>query len=410
VEQYDLIVVGGGPAGMMAAGRAGERGRRVLLLERGPELGRKLLLSGGGRCNLTNTAPLHSFLRAYGRAAGFMRAVLSRFDNEALRSWFDERSVATVAEPDGCVFPETQDTGSVLDALVDYMADGDVEVRRGCRVRKLVIERGRVCGVDAGRVYLGRAVLVATGGLSYPATGSTGDGYELARQAGHTIVPTYPALCGLEAAERWPVRLAGTALAPVRVCARDGRGRSIASAEGPVLCTHAGLSGPAVLNVSGAVAQALARGVDVKLELDLVPSMDAETLGRTLTDAARNSSQNSLRSVLTQWVPRRVAAVLAAEAGVDVLERATQCSRQDLRKLTQALKCTTVRIVRTQAMSEAMVTGGGVPLVEIDAERMESKLVRGLHFAGEVVDVHGPCGGFNLQAAFSTGRVVGEAV
>ncbi len=395
---------------MMAAGRAAERDRRVLLLERGPSLGRKLLLSGGGRCNVTNTAPLAEFLGVFGRQGGFLRNALTALGSNALRDWLRARGIGTVAEEGGRVFPAAGGAKAVHAALAGYMSASGAQVRLGERVKSLLTEQGRLAGVrGVDSTWEAPRVVVATGGLSYPATGSTGDGYDLARQAGHSLLPAYPMLVGLETVETWPRQLQGVSLKDAVVCVREAAGQRLARCRGEALWTHYGLSGPAVLDVSGAAMQVLARGQQVAVELDLAPGLSAHALEGALREAAGSSSRQALATVLVRWVPRRTAAPLLAAGGLDGRKKMAQCSRHDLQVAVQALKCLRLHVARARPIAEAIVTGGGVDVREVDARRMESRLLKGLHFAGEVLAVHGPSGGFNMQAALSTGWLAGDA-
>ncbi|MFA5028362.1 MAG: NAD(P)/FAD-dependent oxidoreductase [Candidatus Methylomirabilota bacterium] len=407
---YDLIVVGGGPAGLMGAGRAAEAGRKVLLLERGPSAGRKLLLTGNGRCNVTNTARLTEFLGAFGRQGAFLRTALHKFGNAHLVAWLREEGVHTVEESNGRVFPAGGDARNVLGALMNYVRHGGAEVRTGERVQSLWIEEGRLAGVVVSdRQVRGRCVLVATGGLSYPGTGSTGDGYELARQAGHTLVSAYPALVPLEVRETWPQRLQGTPTGEVAVCVRGSGNRKLCEANGEAIWTHYGLSGPTVLDLSGAVVQALDRDEEVTVELDLAPAVSEAEVERELAAAGAKGKQ-TVASVLAGWVPRRTAGVLLELAGIDGRKAAAQLTREERRSIVQELKHLRLSVSGPRPVEEAMVTGGGVTLGEVDPRRMESRRMAGLFFAGEVLDIQGRSGGFNLQAAISTGRLAGESV
>ena len=408
---YDLIVVGGGPAGMMAAGRAAERGLRVLLLERGPSLGRKLLLTGGGRCNVTNAASLPDFLAAFGRSGGFLRTALTRFGNAELRRWLDDRGIDTVVEENGCVFPSTGGARSVLDALTKYLGQGGARVLLRHRVARLLVEDGRLVGVSAnGERFEAGRVLVACGGMSYPQTGSTGDGYDLARQAGHRVAPTYAAVCGLQTGEDWPRRLKGVSAGRIAVRVLGRRGRALASATGEGLWTHFGVSGPAVLDVSCAALQALQRREEVVLELDLLPDDTQDSLNAWLRGAAETKGRRTVQRVLAERVPARTAAVLLELGSVDGRSPMAHYTRDARTVVVRLLKHVSLHVVGARPVAEAIVTGGGVDLAEVDAASMESKLLPGLHFAGEELDLQAPCGGFNLQAAFSTGRLVGDAV
>jgi predicted Rossmann fold flavoprotein len=411
---YDLIVVGGGPAGMMAAGRAAERGRCVLMLERGGSPGRKLLLTGNGRCNVTNSAPLQEFVRALGRGGGFLHRALGEFGPDALRAWLRGRGVPTIEEEGGRVFPLRGGAQAVLDALRAYMAASGVEVRTGQRVEALRIESGRAAGVRTeGGEWRAPHVLVATGGLSYPRTGSTGDGYALARSAGHTVLPPYPAIVPLETAETWPAGAQGTALRDValRVIAVQpgGRERTLARTRGDVLCTHFGLSGPTVLDASSEAVRALARGMGVALELDLAPDAQEDALARELA-APGASGPLQMKTVVARRLPQYLAPVIVELAGLEPSKLAHACSDAERRALVGALKRLRLTVTRPRPLEEAYVTGGGVALGEVDERRMESRLAPGLHFAGEVLDLQGPSGGYNLQTAFATGRLAGESV
>jgi predicted Rossmann fold flavoprotein len=420
----DLIVIGGGSAGMMAAARAGERGRRVLLLERGPSLGRKLLITAGGRCNVTNSAPLPEFLNAFGRQGGFLRDAMTRFGNAELLEWLHNSGVRTVEERKGRIFPESQQAATILDALRAYMQSGGVEVRLNQRVESLWIEQGTLRGVlvvapsGATKYALtgtlqarieSAAVLIATGGLSYPATGCTGDGYPLARQAGHSIVEPYPAIVAFETAESWPKNIQGTPIKNVSVIARHD-GRKLAENFGEALWTHYGISGPAILDISGIVVLALRKGGAVTLELDLRPADTEDALDERLLHAIKREGKKQISTVLGGWIAESTGVQLLNLAEIDPRKKMSQCSKSDRKRIVRLVKHLELRVRGHRPIEEAIVTGGGVPLSEVDPKRMESRLLKHLHFAGEVLDLAGPSGGYNLQAAFSTGYLVGESV
>jgi hypothetical protein len=428
MPDYDLVVIGGGPAGMMAAARAGERGRRVLLLERGPSLGRKLLITAGGRCNVTNSAPLPEFLKAFGRQGGFLRDAMTRFGNVELLEWLHNSGVRTVEERKGRVFPESQQAMTILEALRAYLQAGGVEIRFNQRVESLWIEQGKLLGVRSAECRVrseppeasssfrtphsaleSAAVLIATGGLSYPATGCTGDGYALARQAGHSIVEPYPAIVAFETAESWPKNIQGTPIKNVSVIARH-EGKKLAENFGEALWTHYGISGPAILDISGAVVLALRKGGAVALELDLRPADTEESLDERLLHAIRKEGKKQISTVLGGWIAERTAAQLLQLAGIEPRKKMSQCSKSDRKRIVRLVKHLELRVRGHRPIEEAIVTGGGVPLSEVDPKRMESRLLKNLHFAGEVLDLAGPSGGYNLQAAFSTGYLVGESI
>ena len=409
MSEYHLIVVGGGPAGMMAAGRAAERGCRVLLLEAGPSLGRKLLITAGGRCNVTNTAPLPDFLEVFGRQGGFLRDALRVFGNTQLLAWLRARGIETVEERRGRVFPASQDARTILQALTDYMALGGIEVYCGKRAELLLIENGRLAGVAAaGKEWRGNCVLIATGGLSYPGTGSTGDGYRLALQAGHTIVETYPAVIAFETAEPWPKRLQGTPIKNVDIRATHN-GKKLAGTFGEALWTHYGIAGPTILDISRNVVLAMRKGWKVALEMDLRPVDTVETLDKRLLDAVKKQGKKHIANVLAAWLPQRTAELVVELAGIAARKKMNQCSKSERSRIVRLIKCLELHLTGPRPIEEAIVTGGGVELKEVHSKTMESRLLKGLFFAGEVLDLAGPSGGYNLQAAFSTGHLAGQS-
>jgi hypothetical protein len=315
-----------------------------------------------------------------------------------------------------------------------------VDVQCDARATRLAIENGRVAGVGvSNRIHRGRNVLIATGGLSYPATGSTGDGYDLAGQAGHSIIAPFPSLVALETEEEWPRKIQGTPIknvsisatakmgtVPLSVAVRDcphfppdrpaatnerrGARRKIADVFGEALWTHYGISGPAILDISRRIVLELRDGSKVELELDLRPSDTEEKLDEKLLHAIKKKGNVLVRSIIADWVPDRTAAVLLELAEIDPHKKMNQCSRSDRKRLVQTVKHLCLHVTRPRPIEESIVTGGGIALTEVNAKTIESRLVNGLYFAGELLDLDAPSGGYNLQAAFSTGYLVGESV
>lgn len=394
---------------MMAAGRAGERGKKVILLEKTNHPGKKLLLCASGRCNVTNSAPLHAFIEAYGKGGVFLRTALETFDNERLRTFLLSHGVETVVENKGRVFPKTQKADSILKALETYLQDNGVKIQTDTRAVRLAIKDGRVHGVETERGNVsGRNVLIATGGLSYPSTGSTGDGYSMAVQAGHTVSPTYPAIIAFETVETWVKSVQGTPVKNVNVTAHQ-QGKKIAEQFGEALFTHYGISGPAILDMSKRIAERLPHG-PVQIRLDLKPHHTQEELDTILVGQIKRHGGKAIKSCLTFFVPEKLAPVLLDACSIEHKKKASQITLPERKKMLKQLKGLPLTLARHRPIEEAIVTAGGVELGETDAKTMESKIVQGLYFAGEALDIDGPTGGFNLQAAFSTGYLAGNSV
>jgi hypothetical protein len=434
-----VLVVGGGAAGLMAAGQAAAFGARVLLLERHAEPGRKLLISGKGRCNLAHQAGVQSLVAGLPGNGRFLFSAMSAFGPDQLRGYLAGLGVETKVERGNRVFPVSDDAATVRDALLREALAQGADLKTGERVDSLLLEDGpggrrRVLGAQttSRRTYLARSVILATGGLSYPATGSTGDGYRLAASAGHSIVRTAPSLVPLVTAETWPGELSGLGLRNVGFRAwkadpgsprpDDGSppagGRSprrrprgaLADEFGELLFTHFGLSGPIVLRASRAVSKALAAGAkSVPAEIDLKPALSFDVLDKRVQRDFLNRSNRQFRNSLGELMPSSLCGVVVALTGIDPAKRVRDVTREERLGLVGLLKRIPLTIVGTRGFSEAIVTCGGVDVREVWPATMESRLVAGLYFAGEVLDVDGYTGGFNLQAAFSTGYAAARA-
>ena len=404
-----VIVIGGGPAGMMAAGRAAECGADVVLLEKGPKLARKLMISGKGRGNITNTADLNEFIEAFAPNGKFLYGAFSRFFKDDLLDLLRRYGVQTKVERGGRVFPESDRAGDVADALERWMASSGVRIKTNFTAKSIAVADGRVAGVE---VYGGRmsanAVVIATGGASYPKTGSTGDGYAMAREAGHTIIAPEPALSAMVTKEDWVKDLAGLSLKNVEASLLIGGGKptKIASEFGEMLLTHFGISGPIILTLSRAARSYLKSG-SVLVSIDLKPALSEEQLhAKLIRDFTQTRHfTNYLRGLL----PRLLVDVFAYMTLIDPAKPVNTITSEERARIVRLLKDFRVTAIRLGPLEEAIVTAGGVPISEIDPKTMMSKLVDGLFFAGEVIDIDAETGGFNLQAAFSTGCVAGEA-
>jgi predicted Rossmann fold flavoprotein len=407
-----VIVIGGGPAGLMAAGQAAGAGAETLLLEKMNRPGLKLRITGKGRCNLTNVAPPAEFMAHFGPNGRFLRQAFSRFGTSELVAFFEGLGLGTVTERGGRVFPASGRAQDVVEALLGWAKGRGVTLRTRSPVRRLVIEGGRAAGVEVsrppGQVYPAGAVIVATGGASYPGTGSTGDGYRLAGSAGHNIVPVRPALVPLETARDVAPRLQGLSLRNVALRVWVG-GKKQAEAFGEMLFTHFGVSGPIVLAQSRSVVDALRANKGVILSIDLKPALDRRKLdARLLRDLDAHGKQQ-FRTLLKGLLPKKLIPVCSDLTGIPADKVGHQITAQERKQLRNWLKDFRLEVTGYRPFAEAIVTAGGVDTREVDPRTMASRLVGGLYFAGEVLDVDADTGGYNLQAAFSTGWVAGHA-
>jgi predicted Rossmann fold flavoprotein len=393
----------------MAAGQAALAGASVLLLEKMPRPARKLRITGKGRCNLTNVAPLPEFIAHFGPNGVFLRQAFARFFAEDLVAFFAELGVRLVTERGGRVFPETGLATEIADALVRWVRAAGVTLRASSPVAGLLVDAGRVRGARVGDAEIpADAVILATGGASYPATGSTGDGFRLAGAAGHTIVPTRPALVPLETAGDIAPRLQGLSLR--NVTARllvDGRVR--AEVFGEMLFTHFGLSGPIILTLSRAAVDALESRRKVTVGIDLKPGLDDAKLDERLQRDIREHGRRSCRALLGELLPRKLVPAGADLAGIPPEKPVHQLGAAERKRLRAWLKDFRLEVTGHRGWNEAVVTAGGVATREVDPRTMESRIVAGLHLAGEVLDLDADTGGYNLQAAFSTGWLAGRA-
>jgi len=402
-----VVVVGAGPAGLMAAIAAAGAGAAVTVCEQLDRAGAKLMATGGGRCNVTRDGPPDAFCAAYGRQGRFAGPALAAMDAAALRRWLAGLGVETVVESGGAVFC-ADGAPAVRAALLRRCAAASVDLRVKTAVRSLRIASGAVIAVATGAGDLpADCVVIAAGGRSYPDLGGTGGGYGLARQAGHDVIAPTPALVGLRTRESWPRRCAGVAL-PAASLRIGLRGRAARAAAGGVLFTHHGISGPAVLDLSGDVARLLLDRPDVPLVLSMTDTPPAEWSGRI--DGWRTRfGRKHVRTLVADALPRRVADVLCDLAGAAPETRAAELPAEAARALAAALTALTLTVVGTDGFARAMVTRGGVALRQVDPRTLGSRLTRGVLLAGEVLDLDGPCGGYNLQWAFASGRLAGAS-
>ncbi len=428
-----VVIVGAGAAGMMAAGRAAEMGARVLLLEKMEEPGKKILVSGKTRCNLTNTRELREFIAMYGPGGAFLHAAFHRFFREDLLALLQRYGVETKAERGGRIFPVSDRAADVVGAFRRYLDEHGVELVTRQRVLSLVRHEGKIAGVTTAAGLLPAvAVIIAAGGATWPATGSTGDGYELVRGAGHRIEKLRPALVPLVVKETSLAKaMQGVSLRNVRLTAfrghpgdfdpafipdRDiGRGTGgrkarsplIESRCGEMMMTHFGIGGPVTLLISLAVVTALEDG-PVSVAVDFKPALDYPQLRARLQRDLDAHGKRQCKGILAGLLPRKLVDPLAALAGIPLDKPAHQITAAERERLVEVLKSLRFEITGSLPMVAAIVTAGGVSLKEVDPRTMASRLVPGLYFCGEVLDIDADTGGYNLQAAFSTGWVAGE--
>ena len=428
-----VIVIGAGASGMIAAGRAAELGAEVLLLEKMKRPGKKILISGQTRCNLTNARELDDFITMYGINGRFIRNVFHRYFRDDLLAFLRRYGVETKTEPDGRIFPASDDARDVVKAFKRYMADHKVQMRTGIRATGVQVEERCVTGVQTEQgAYPTAAVILATGGASYPSTGSTGDGYRIAETVGHTMVKLRPALIPLAVHEVQLARsMQGVSLRNVCLtayqCRADeidssltptsdigrGTGRErppwpiIESRRGEMMLTHFGIGGPITLQMSLAIVDALDKG-PVSVSIDLQPNLSEKQLHQLLRQDFEIHGKRSFKRIISDLLPPKMVEPFVEMTGIPSDKPVNQISAEERRRIVSLLKSLRFNIKSPLPLASAMVTAGGVSLKEIDPHTMASRLVGGLYFCGEVLDLDADTGGYNLQAAFSTGYAAGE--
>lgn len=403
-----VIVIGAGAAGTMAAGTAAENGADVLLLERNEKIARKVLITGKGRCNVTNNvSDIQSFIQNIPGNGRFLYGAFSAFDNHDVMSFFENYGVPLKVERGDRVFPVSDKAMDIVDALNRYISDMGVK-RKTERVTELLIENGTVCGVktEQGNTYNAESVIIATGGLSYPRTGSSGDGYKLAKSAGHTVTELRPSLSALVCREGMCSECMGLSLKNVAIKVFDTKKKKeIYDDFGEMLFTHFGVSGPMILSASAHMRDM--EKARYEIYIDLKPALSHEKLdARILRDFAENSNK-SISNILALLLPKSMITPILRAAQIKPSEKANQITKEMRKNLVDAVKAVRLTVMDFNDIAEAIVTSGGVKVSEINPKTMESKLCSGLYFAGEVIDCDGYTGGFNLQIAFSTGHLAG---
>jgi len=413
MKRWDVAIVGGGPAGLMAAASAAERGRRTILLDKNRAPGVKILLSGGTRCNLTHAADARDIVEAFGPNGRFLHSALAAFDPQAVVDWFEAEGVPAKIEPGGKVFPQSDRAADVRNALVRRVKQSGCTMALGEPVTELVRLDAGFQLVTPQRSITAEKLVLAVGGQSYPACGTTGDGYRLAAALGHRIVAPHEALVPVTSHARWATDLQGITLPDVCVrvvdpVSADGRGkeRCLARRRGALLFAHFGVTGPVVLDISRAVSGST-HPTKLLLRCDLLPETPGPSLDARLAEVRAAGGKKRAVSLLDSLLPRRVGETLLALAGIPPDRPVAELSKAECRRLADQAKRLVIPVAGTMGFRKAEVTAGGVALDEIDSRTMESRIVPGLYVAGELLDLDGPVGGYNFQAAFSTGRLAG---
>lgn len=408
-KKYDLAVIGGGPAGMLAAGVAAQSGAKIILLEKNESLGKKLLITGKGRCNITQDEyDKRKFIEQFGKNGKFFYSALSLFSVESTIAFFNKLGVKTKVERGGRVFPVSDKAGDVLKALEQFMQVNGVTVKTKINVKELIVQDGKIAKLLTNQGELiAEKYLVCTGGLSYPTTGSSGDGYKWLTKLGHTIVPLTPALTPLLTAELWVKELQGLSLKNVNLALWQNNKKQ-AEQFGEALFTHEGLSGPIVLDLSKQAGELLQTG-KVEARLDFKPALTFPQLDQRLQRDFVKYHNKQFKNALVDLLPQKLIPVIIELSGIAPDKPINTLLKEERKKLIHLLKELPLTIKGLTGFNKAIITSGGVALKEIDPKTMCSKIIENLYLAGEILDLDGPTGGYNLQVCWSTGYAAGLA-
>jgi len=410
VNEKRIVVVGAGPAGMMAAIRASQLHQDVTLVEKNPHLGRKLLLSGKGRCNLTNACDFDSFIKRFSGNGQFLRDAFNKFFNLDLMRFFAQRGLKLKTERQLRVFPETNRANSILEVLKKELHKNKVKIIYKAAMKDIFMQENKVKGLllSDGKVIAADRLILATGGISYSFTGSTGEGLDIAGKLGHRIVPLRPGLVPLEIRQNYPRLLEGLTLENIRLKFISAE-KQIESQIGELLFTGFGISGPLVLSLSSKITDWLKENDPVCVEIDLKPALSKEQLRARFLREFQMNSKKTIKNTLKNLLPKRLVDVFVDMAKIMPQDKVSQITKEKRETLVSLLKAWRLDIIKARPIEEAMITRGGVSLKDINPRSMESRLIKGMYFCGEMIDVDADTGGFNLQAAFSTGYLAGES-
>lgn len=412
---YDIAVIGAGPAGSMAALRSAqdcekpEVRKKTVLIEKNNSIGKKILLTGKGRCNISNTASIDTFIEKFGKQGLFLRYAFNKFSNQDLIHFFESTGLKLKIERQGRIFPATDSAASVLETLKTCISKTQIEVIYNARLNN-VQKENNVFLLDLGKKgkLKARKVILATGGLSFKQTGSTGDGFAIAKKLGHTIIPLKPGLVPLKAKEPWIKNLQGVTLKNIKLTFSYGN-KNIISPIGELMFTHFGISGPLVLDLSSTIVSLLEQHREISLSIDLKPGLNPAQLEKRLLKDFTNNGKMKLKNGMSYLLPKRLVSAFIHIAGLDQDKKLSQVTHKERKTIIYLLKSLPLTIIGALHIESAMVTCGGISTKEINQKTMESKIVPGLFFAGELIDGAAPSGGYNLQQAFSTGFLAGES-
>jgi len=402
-----VVVIGAGAAGLIAAGKAAECGNDVTLVEKNDRVGKKLLISGKGRCNLTNDTDIEGLIENVPGNGNFLYSAFYTFSNSDLVNFFNDRGLKTKTERGGRIFPESDKAEDVIDILISYIRQLRVKLVLNSPVKEIKIFNSKVRFVvlRSGKIIECDSIILATGGASYPGTGSTGDGYEIAKSLGHSIVDLKPSLVPLVSNDKWVKDLQGLSLKNIAISLLNKNGKKIYSDFGEMLFTHFGVSGPVILSASRHILEYDYK--DVKLLIDLKPALDEEKLDNRLQRDFEKYSRKQFKNSLEDLLPQKLISVIIELSKIQQDKFVNQITKEERLRLVKLFKKLEINITASRPITEAIITVGGISTDEINPSTMESKLVKGLYFAGEIIDVDGYTGGFNLTIAFSTGYVAG---
>ena len=411
--EYDVLIIGGGPSGLMAAIAAAEQGAATLLIDKGTKLGRKLAISGGGRCNVTNRLPIDEIIKHIPGNGKFLYGAFSEFDNEDIIAFFQKLGVELKEEDHGRMFPKNNKAQSVVDAMINQLKQLGAHIKTNCPIDEVLYESGKVIGIRTkeGEIFTAKSVVIAVGGKSVPHTGSTGDGYAWAEKAGHTITELFPTEVPLTSSESYIQQktLQGLSLRDVAISVLNPKGKALITHRMDMIFTHFGLSGPGVLRCSQFVVKALKKWnlQEVIVQIDALPDLNEEQIFREVLKIIKTDDKKAVKNSLKGFLPERYLLFLLERNGIDPSAQGATVAHEKWRSFCKDIKRFPVAVNGTLSLEKAFVTGGGISVKEVEPKTMASKFMNGLYFCGEILDIHGYTGGYNITSALVTGRLAG---